>query len=65
MPFVVRCLSPEEHKEQVSEVSDCPSWRLISREGRQLVMGLLTVDAEQRPPDGLIDVDLIGKSCGR
>lgn len=48
MPFVVRCLSPEEHKEQVSQVSDCPSWRLISREGRQLVQGLLTVDAEQR-----------------
>ena len=49
MPFVVRCLSPEEHKEQVSEVSDCASWRLISREGRQLVQGLLTVDAEKRP----------------
>lgn len=48
MPFFVSCLSPDEHKEQVSQVNSCPSWKRVSREGRNFVQGLLTVDPELR-----------------
>ncbi|CAJ1423859.1 unnamed protein product [Effrenium voratum] len=48
MPFTVRCLSPEQHKEQVSKVRSCAAWRRVSREGRDLVQGLLTVEPELR-----------------
>ena len=35
-------------QEQVSQVNSCPSWKRVSREGRNFVQGLLTVDPELR-----------------
>mmetsp|Transcript_27948 Transcript_27948/g.65017 ORF Transcript_27948/g.65017 Transcript_27948/m.65017 type:complete len:651 (+) Transcript_27948:44-1996(+) len=48
MPFTIRSLSPELHKEEVARVRDCESWRRVSEIGRDFVMGLLTVDPDQR-----------------
>jgi len=48
MPFTVSSLSPDLHKEEVSQVRGCESWSLVSDDGHDFVKGLLTVDPDQR-----------------
>lgn len=48
MPFHISSMKPDKHKVQVSQISACESWDLVSQNGREVVLGLLTVDPDQR-----------------